>query len=62
MAQLLHDPNYYRELAATMRSLAVRMIDAKSKALVLMLATKYDKWAERAEQQLCDTRDLRGDN
>jgi hypothetical protein len=48
------DPEYWRSRAAEARAVAVKMLDAHTKAIMLSIAQDYEKLAHRAEQRAAD--------
>jgi hypothetical protein len=47
----LGDPEYWRQRAEEARAVAVQMMDAHTKAVMLGIAQDYEKLAERAEKR-----------
>ena len=45
-----NDPEYWRKRADEARAVAVQMMDANTKAIMLSIAQDYEKLAVRAEQ------------
>jgi hypothetical protein len=50
------DPEYWRQRAEEARAIAVQMMDAHTKAVMLGIAQDYEKLAEHAEQRADKTR------
>jgi hypothetical protein len=50
-APKLDDPEYWRSRAEEARAVAVQMMDAHTKAVMLQIAQDYEKLAARAEQR-----------
>jgi hypothetical protein len=48
------DPEYWRKRAEEARAVAVQMLDAHTKAIMLGIAQGYEKLAEHAEQRARD--------
>ena len=48
---LRNDPEYWRKRAEEARAVAVQMMDANTKAIMLSIAQDYEKLAVRAEQR-----------
>ena len=46
-----NDPEYWRKRADEARAVAVQMMDANTKAIMLSIAQDYEKLAVRAEQR-----------
>ena len=46
-----NDPEYWRKRAEEARAVAVQMMDAHTKAIMLSIAQDYEKLAKRAEQR-----------
>ena len=46
-----NDPEYWRKRAEEARAVAVQMMDAHTKAIMLSMAQDYEKLAKRAEQR-----------
>lgn len=47
----LNDPDHWRERATEMRALAAQAKDAETQAIMMRLATDYDKLAIRAAKR-----------
>jgi hypothetical protein len=48
---ITNNPEYWRERAEEARAIAVQMLDARSKSIMLGIAQNYEKLAARAEQR-----------
>jgi hypothetical protein len=46
----LNDPEYWQKLAEEARAVAVQMLDARTKAIMLGIAQVYEKLAQSVEQ------------
>ena len=51
MALNRNNPEYWRKRAEEARAVAVHMMDAHTKAIMLSIAQDYEKLAQRAEQR-----------
>jgi hypothetical protein len=48
---VLDDPEYWQTLAEEARAVAVQMLDARTKAIMLGIAQVYEKLAQSVEQR-----------
>jgi hypothetical protein len=50
------DPEYWRKRAEEARAIAVQMLNAHTKSIMLGIAQDYEKLAKRAEQRASEPR------